>query len=48
MLRRPFESAQYASFEYLELFYHRQRRHSALGYLSPYAFEQHHNQPTAA
>jgi putative transposase len=26
-------------FEYLELFYNRQRRHSALGYLSPRAFE---------
>jgi putative transposase len=40
--------ARSALFEYLELFYNRQRRHSALGYLSPYAFEQHHNQPTAA
>src|SRR5439155_12973732 len=27
-------------FEYLELFYNVQRRHSALGYLSPRAFEQ--------
>jgi putative transposase len=27
-------------FEYLELFYNRQRRHSALGYLSPRAFER--------
>lgn len=27
-------------FEYLELFYNAQRRHSALGYLSPRAFEQ--------
>jgi len=27
-------------FEYLELFYNGQRRHSALGYLSPRAFEQ--------
>jgi transposase InsO family protein len=27
--------------EYLELFYNGQRRHSALGYLSPRAFEQH-------
>lgn len=27
-------------FEYLEIFYNRQRRHSSLGYLSPLAFEQ--------
>jgi hypothetical protein len=26
-------------FEYIELFYNRQRRHSALGYLSPNRFE---------
>jgi putative transposase len=25
-------------FEYIEVFYHRQRRHSALGYLSPEAY----------
>ena len=29
-----------AVFEYLEIFYNRQRRHSVLGYLSPRAFEQ--------
>ena len=28
-----------AIFEYIEVFYNRQRRHSALGYLSPQAFE---------
>ena len=27
-------------FEYIEIFYNRQRRHSALGYISPEAFEQ--------
>ncbi|HEY4308801.1 MAG TPA: IS3 family transposase, partial [Pirellulales bacterium] len=26
-------------FEYIEVFYNRQRRHSSLGYLSPEAFE---------
>jgi putative transposase len=31
-------------FEYLEVFYNGQRRHSALGYLSPRAFEQQHRQ----
>jgi transposase InsO family protein len=29
-------------FEYLERFYNGQRRHSALGYLSPRAFERRH------
>jgi transposase InsO family protein len=40
---RPFPSraaARRALFEYIELWYNRQRRHSALGYLSPVAFEQ--------
>ena len=32
--------ARTALFEYLEVFYNRQRRHSALGYLSPDAFER--------
>jgi putative transposase len=32
--------ARTALFEYMELFYHRQRLHSRLGYLSPFAFEQ--------
>lgn len=42
---RPFPSraaARQAIFEYIELWYNRQRRHSALGYLSPAAFEQLH------
>ncbi len=29
-------------FEYIELWYNRQRRYSALGYQSPEAFEQAH------
>jgi transposase InsO family protein len=33
-------SARLAIFEYIEVWYNRQRRHSALGYLSPVAFEQ--------
>jgi transposase InsO family protein len=33
-------AARTALFEYLELFYNAQRRHSALGYLSPRAFER--------
>ena len=33
-------TARAALFEYLEIFYNGQRRHSALGYLSPRAFEQ--------
>ena len=40
---RPFVSraaARRAVFEYIEIWYNRQRRHSALGYLSPADFEQ--------
>ena len=33
------EQARQSIFEYIEVFYNRQRRHSALGYLSPEAFE---------
>lgn len=32
--------AQAELFEYIEIFYNRQRRHSSLGYLSPVAFER--------
>jgi putative transposase len=32
-------AARQAIFEWIEVFYNRQRRHSALGYLSPAAFE---------
>jgi transposase InsO family protein len=34
------EEARAAIFEYIEVFYNRQRRHSALGYLSPAEYEQ--------
>lgn len=39
---RPFptrQAAKQAVFEYIEVFYNRQRRHSALGYLTPAGFE---------
>ena len=42
---RPFASraaARRAIFDYIEVWYNRQRRHSALGYLSPCAFERLH------
>ena len=32
--------ARAAVFEYIEVFYNRQRRHSTLGYVSPAEFEQ--------
>ena len=41
--RRPFESqaeARMAVFEFIEAWYNRKRRHSALGYLSPEEFER--------
>jgi putative transposase len=34
------EAARAAIFDYIEVFYNRQRRHQALGYLSPLQFEQ--------
>jgi transposase InsO family protein len=33
------EEARTAVFEYIEVWYNRQRRHSSLGYLSPVAYE---------
>ena len=42
-------AARGAVFEYLEIFYNQQRRHSSLGFLSPLAFErQWHQQHRAA
>src|SRR5438445_461621 len=40
--------ARAAVFEYLEVFYNGQRRHSALGYLSPVAFEQRYEEKALA
>jgi putative transposase len=40
------EDAQTAIFEYIEVYYNRKRRHSALGYLSPENFEKKANQTT--
>jgi putative transposase len=40
--------ARSAVFEYIELFYNRQRRHSALGYLCPNQFELRHHEAVAA
>jgi putative transposase len=39
--------ARLALFDYLETFYNRERRHSALGYLAPVAYEQQRNQVAA-
>src|SRR5262249_25877419 len=44
--RQSFDSTQQvqaALFDYIEVFYNRQRRHSALGYQSPAQFEASHN-----
>ncbi len=37
-------AARGAVFEYIEVFYNRQRRHSSLGFLSPLAFERQWHQ----
>lgn len=37
------QEAQLSTFEYIEVFYNRQRRHSTLGYLSPVMYEQQFN-----
>lgn len=34
------DQAKRSIFEYIEIFYNRQRRHSALGYVSPMVFEK--------
>ena len=43
------QEAMVATFEFIELWYNRKRRHSSLGYLSPQAFEKKlQNQKKAA
>lgn len=44
---RTHHEARAAVFEFLEVFYNRQRRHSALGYLSPEAYEQYYANSTS-
>lgn len=39
------QAAKTAIFQYIEVFYNRNRRHSSLGYLSPLAFENQFHQP---
>jgi putative transposase len=41
------EAARSILFEYVEIWYHRQRRHSTLGYVSPERFEQQYRTLTA-
>ena len=38
------EQAKKSIFEYIEVFYNRQRRHSTLNYKTPLAFEQNYQQ----
>lgn len=42
------EEVHHSTFEYIEIFYNRRRRHQTLGYLSPAAFEDRHRSMNAA
>ncbi len=44
LIFRSRKEAKTALFDYIEVFYNRKRRHSALGYLSPVDFEKHGKQ----
>lgn len=41
---RSVEETHAGLFEYIEMFYNRQRRHSSIGYISPHEYEQRHSQ----
>jgi transposase InsO family protein len=42
------EQVHHSTFEYIDIFYNRKRRHQTLGYLSPAAFEDQHRSMSAA
>jgi putative transposase len=42
------QAARTAIYEYIEVFYNRRRRHSALNYLSPAEYERRHHQQQPA
>ena len=41
------EEARMEIFEYIEVYYNRKRKHSTLGYCSPYQFEQYSQEKVA-
>jgi len=41
------QDARLAIFEFIEIWYNRQRLHSTLGYTSPRAYEEAHHRPAA-
>lgn len=42
------KEVHHSTFEYIEIFYNRKRRHQTLGYLSPIAFDEKHRSMNAA
>jgi putative transposase len=45
---RTVEEARAGIFEYIEMFYNRVRRHSSIGYVSPYEYEKQFQQLTVS
>lgn len=45
---KTIEETRSGVFEYIEMFYNRQRRHSAIGYVSPHDYEQQYQQLTVS